>query len=77
MKRNSAKLALPKLKLSVLAVVLFSFIGISAQKSEHYNSPLYSPKKYDPSQTTSNGLPDALKKIGIEQKLGEQLPLDT
>lgn len=77
MKQNSAKLALPKLKLSVLAVVLFSFIGISAQKSEHYNSPLYSPKKYDPSQTTSNGLPDALQKIGIEQKLGEQLPLET
>ncbi len=77
MKQNSAKLALSKLKLSVLAVVLCSFIGVSAQKSEHYNSPLYSPKKYDPSQATSNGLPDALQKIGIEQKLGEQLPLET
>ncbi len=50
---------------------------VSAQKSEHYNSPLYSPKYYDPSQTTSNGLPDALQKIGIEQKLGEPLPLET
>jgi len=47
------------------------------QKSEHYNSPLYSPKTYDPSQGAGNGLPPALDKIGIEQKLGEQLPLDT
>ena len=50
---------------------------VSAQKTEHYNSPLYSPKYYDPSQTTSNGLPDALQKIGIEQKLGDSLPLET
>ena len=47
------------------------------QKSEHYNSPLYSPKTYDPAQSAGNGLPAALKEIGIEQKLGEQLPLDT
>lgn len=47
-----------------------------AQKSEHYNSPLYAPKKYDPSQAAGTGLPDALNNIGIEQKLGEQLPLD-
>lgn len=47
-----------------------------AQKNEHYNSPLYSPKYYDPSQGTSNGLPPALKDIGIEQRLGETLPLD-
>ena len=46
------------------------------QKSEHYNSPLYSPKYYDPSQGTSNGLPEALQKVGIEQKLGESLPLE-
>jgi protein SCO1/2 len=51
--------------------------GLYAQKPEHYNSPLYSPRYYDPSQSVSNGLPDALQKIGIEQKLGEQLPLDT
>jgi protein SCO1/2 len=48
----------------------------AAQKPEHYNSPLYSPRYYDPSQSVSNGMPDALKKVGIEQKLGEQLPLD-
>ena len=46
-----------------------------AQKSEHYNSPLYSPKYYDPSQGTANGIPDPLKKVGIDQRLGESLPL--
>ena len=46
-----------------------------AQKGEHYNSPLYSPKYYDPSQGTANGIPEPLKKVGIEQRLGEQLPL--
>ena len=48
-----------------------------AQKSEHYNSPLYSPKYYDPAVQTSNGLPETLKKVGIEQRLGETLPLET
>ena len=47
-----------------------------AQKSEHYNSPLYSPKYYDPSLGTANGIPEPLKKVGIEQRLGEMLPLD-
>ncbi len=46
-----------------------------AQKSEHYNSPLYSPKYYDPSQGTANGIPDPLKRVGIDQRLGENLPL--
>ncbi|MBC7898647.1 MAG: SCO family protein [Saprospiraceae bacterium] len=77
MKSGSAKLALSQLKLSVWVFVLLSTLTISAQKSEHYNSPLYSPKTYDPSQTSSSGLPDALQKIGIEQKLGESLPLET
>jgi protein SCO1/2 len=48
-----------------------------AQKSEHYNSPLYSPRYYDPATSEPNGLPPALKEVGIEQKLGEQMPLDT
>lgn len=47
-----------------------------AQKNEHYNSPLYSPRKYDPTEETANGLPDPLKQIGIEQKLGGQVPMD-
>jgi len=60
-----------------MCVVLALGIVSAAQKSEHYNSPLYSPKTYDPAQSTGNGLPEALQKIGIEQKLGEQLPLET
>ena len=48
-----------------------------AQKNEHYNSPLYSPRIYDPSESVTTGLPDALKTVGIEQKLGDQMPLDT
>jgi protein SCO1 len=61
----------------ILAIVVLALgMSVSAQKSEHYSSPLYSPKKYDPAQSAGNGLPDALDKIGIEQKLGEQLPLD-
>jgi len=61
-------------------VIVAAAVGICSeavgQKSEHYNSPLYSPKYYDPSQGTSNGLPEALQKVGIEQKLGESLPLE-
>ena len=53
------------------------FVSASAQRVEHYKSPLYSPKTYDPNQAgTSNGLPNILKSVGIEQKLGEQMPLD-
>jgi protein SCO1/2 len=75
MKKSSAIKAVFKLKL--LLLITFLTIGtISAQKSEHYNSPLYAPKTYDPSQTTSNGLPKTLDNVGIEQRLGEQLPLD-
>ena len=75
MKRSSAKHIV--LKVQLFAFILMLFVSVSAQKSEHYNSPLYSPKTYDPTQTTSSGLPDALKTIGIEQKLGQSLPLDT
>lgn len=62
------------------AVALFAVIAgnpVWAQKNEHYNSPLYSPRKYDPTISEANGMPEALKKVGIEQKLGAQLPLDT
>ncbi|MEO7539966.1 MAG: SCO family protein [Pyrinomonadaceae bacterium] len=47
------------------------------QKSEHYNSPLYSAKTYDPTVSDTAGLPQALTTVGIEQKLGTQLPLET
>jgi len=78
MKKSSAKSAVSGLKLFAV-IIVFLTIGttVSAQKTEHYNSPLYAPKTYDPSQTgTSNGLPAALQKIGIEQKLNEQIPTD-
>ncbi|HUR98857.1 MAG TPA: SCO family protein [Pyrinomonadaceae bacterium] len=60
-----------------MTVILAAGMFAAAQKTEHYNSPLYSPKTYDPARSEGNGLPAALKKIGIDQKLGEQLPLDT
>ncbi len=67
-----------KFWLAILAVLVFTSASyVDAQKTEHYRSPLYSPRTYDPSQSTGNGLPEALQEVGIEQKLGEQLPLDT
>src|SRR5262245_41508140 len=61
----------------VMYVVLALGTAVGAQKNEHYNSPLYSPKTYDPSQSAGTGLPPALQEVGIKQKLGEQLPLET
>lgn len=62
--------------LAAAGLLLLSIVPAYAQKAEHYNSPLYSPKYYDPSVDTTNGIPEALKKVGIEQRLGEGLPLD-
>jgi protein SCO1/2 len=77
MKKSSAISAVLKLTLLLsLSILLMSGI-VSAQKAEHYNSPLYSPKTYDPNQAgVSSGLPTVLKNVGIEQKLNGQLPLD-
>jgi protein SCO1/2 len=61
----------------ILLVCLIACPAVYSQKGEHYNSPLYSPRTYDPSASVTTGLPDALTTIGIEQKLGEQLPLET
>ena len=63
--------------LKLFALIGLAAVAIAAQKVEHYNSPLYEPKYYDPNVSTANGLPEALQKIGIDQKLGDQLPLDT
>jgi len=76
MKKSSIVSAILKLKLIFGSCILLTALNVSAQKAEHYNSPLYSPKVYDPSVTTSNGLPPALQKIGIEQKLNAPLPFD-
>jgi protein SCO1/2 len=76
MKKSSAISAVLKLKLLLSLGILLLATNISAQKTEHYNSPLYAPKTYDPNQTgVSSGLPPVLKSVGIEQKLNEQLPL--
>ena len=77
MKKSSAISAVLKLTLLAGFAALIFAANVCAQKSEHYNSPLYSPKTYDPSQAgVSNGLPTQLQTVGIDQKLGSQLPLD-
>jgi protein SCO1 len=77
MKKSSPRLAVYGLKLFAVIIVLLTIGNVSAQKTEHYNSPLYSPKTYDPNEVgTSNGLPPVLQKIGIEQKLNGQVPLE-
>lgn len=76
MVRSTAKLKILIQSVSALGLLFLFVSAAAAQKTEHYNSPLYSPRTYDPTITTANGMPDALKKIGIEQNLGGQLPLD-
>lgn len=60
----------------VLCILVFSAVSFG-QRVEHYNSPLYSSKPYDPNRVTDNGLPKVLNEVGIQQKLNEQIPLDT
>ena len=62
--------------LAVMVLTVVAFLTVAGQKNEHYNSPLYSPRKYDPSKQVASGLPDPLKRVSIEQKLDAQLPLD-
>ena len=77
MRKSSVISAFLKLKLLLSLSILMLAINVPAQKSEHYNSPLYAPKTYDPSQSgVSSGLPPVLKTVGIEQNLNGQLPLD-
>lgn len=60
-----------------IALVFLCAAASFGQKAEHYNSPLYSPKTYDPAEfAATTGLPETLKSVGIEQKLGDKLPLD-
>lgn len=77
MKKSSGISAVLKLTLLFSLSILLMPNIISAQKTEHYNSPLYSQKTYDPGEVgTSNGMPKTLENVGIEQKLNGQLPLD-
>jgi protein SCO1 len=55
--------------LFILCVVAFAQMGMPRG-----SSPLYSSKPYEPSAPT--GLPAALKEVGIDQKLNQQLPVD-
>jgi protein SCO1/2 len=81
---SKSKLNTAPKTICVFLLIAFSFSLLAsnslAQAVPHYNSPLYSPKGYEDdvrSAGTINGIPQILKKVGIEQKLGEQLPLDT
>lgn len=77
MRNDSVVMKILLLKFFLTWCVLSVFVNdLYAQKTEHYNSPLYSPRKYDPSKSESSGLPVPLKKVGIEQKLNGQLPLE-
>ncbi|MGI8555552.1 MAG: SCO family protein [Pyrinomonadaceae bacterium] len=76
MKKSSGISAVLKLKLFVSFGILILAFNVFGQKLEHYNSPLYAPKVYDPAQSAPNGLPKALQTVGITQNLGTQLPLD-
>lgn len=64
--------------LTVLLLLLtahYSLLTASAQFSQTQgNSPLYSSRPYQ--ARAPSGLPKALKDVGIDQKLNEQLPLD-
>jgi protein SCO1/2 len=59
---------------AITIIVVTTVLSALGQGQQHYNSPLYAPKNYDPTQNV--GIPKVLKEVGIEQKLGNQLPLD-
>jgi len=65
-------------RIFLLSIVFVAVTGVSAQQIEHYNSPLYSPRAYEPGKTTSaSGLPAPLKNVSIVQNLDGKLPLET
>lgn len=77
MKKGSAISAVLKLKLFTGLAVLMLAFNAFGQQIQHYDSPLYAPKTYDPAASEPNGLPKVLNDVGIKQNLGAQLPLDT
>jgi Uncharacterized protein SCO1/SenC/PrrC, involved in biogenesis of respiratory and photosynthetic systems len=71
--QKSLRGSLPALCACVLLLALFA--PALAQMGQQYNSsPLYGPRPELGS--ADNGLPKTLDKVGIDQKLNEQLPLD-
>jgi protein SCO1 len=75
---KKGKSAVAFYRLTFLFCLMFSVTFVTqAQQVEHYSSPLYSPRAYEPGKTVeSTGLPAPLKNVSIEQKLNEPLPLD-
>lgn len=75
---KNGKSAVAVYRLAFLFVLFVSLnYAVNAQQVEHYNSPLYSPRAYEPGKTVeSKGLPPALKNVSIDQKLNQPLPLD-
>jgi len=65
-------------RLLILPLLLFTahctLLTVAGQPGPGPSSPLYGARPS--SGTSANGLPNALKQVGIDQKLNEQLPLD-
>jgi protein SCO1/2 len=76
-KSNKARCSLSKV---FACLALFGFHAaeglyvVHGQVGPHANAPLYSPRP-DTARVTS-GLPPALREVGIDQKLKQQLPLE-
>jgi protein SCO1/2 len=60
--------------LLVFVVATFVSVAQAQMGGPRSGSPMYSSRPYSPS--APKGLPAALKDVGIDQKLNEQLPLD-
>lgn len=70
----SPRLRVVKFTVFCLLSLVFS-ISVFAQPGREMEGPLYGPRPELGQR--DNGLPKALEKIGIDQKLNEQIPLDT
>jgi protein SCO1/2 len=60
--------------LCLLLIVVLHLPALAQMGQKYNSSPLYGPRPELGS--ADNGLPKALDKVGIDQKLNEQLPLD-
>jgi protein SCO1/2 len=65
-----------KLARAVCCLLLLSSQAFAQMGQQYSNSPLYGPRPELGSGTTENGLPKPLQEVGIDQRLGEQIPLD-
>ncbi|HWN08149.1 MAG TPA: SCO family protein [Pyrinomonadaceae bacterium] len=77
-KVSKAAASAPTVVSAGLCLLLFGFCLLPSAHAQFResqgNSPLYSSRPYQ--ARAPSGLPEALKDVGIEQKLNEQLPLD-